>query len=98
MLSCTYGKIVIQSRMMKSLTVRLPDGLVAEIEAESEKRGISKSDVVRDRLVSPASKTARNRLSEIADLVGSVEGLPSDLSARKKPYLRSTGYGRKRSR
>jgi hypothetical protein len=37
-------------------------------------------------------------LDTIADLIGSVEGLPSDLSARKKRYLKSTGYGKKRTR
>jgi len=30
--------------------------------------------------------------------IGSVDGLPADLSAQKKRYLRSTGYGRKRPR
>lgn len=34
----------------------------------------------------------------IADLIGSVAGLPTDLSARKKHYLQVTGYGRKRHR
>ena len=33
---------------MKSLTVRLPEALVAEIEAESRQRRRSKSDVVRN--------------------------------------------------
>jgi hypothetical protein len=32
----------------------------------------------------------------ISDFIGSVVGLPADLSARKKRYLRATGYGRKR--
>ena len=31
----------------------------------------------------------------IADLIGSVERGPSDLSARKKHYLKVMGYGRK---
>ena len=35
---------------MKVLTVRLPDVLMAEIEAEARARGISKSQVVRERL------------------------------------------------
>jgi hypothetical protein len=34
----------------------------------------------------------------MADLVGSVDGLPADLSARKKAYLKTTGYGQKRGR
>ena len=38
---------------MRILTVRLPDELVAEIEAESHERQRSKSDVVRERLSRP---------------------------------------------
>jgi hypothetical protein len=38
---------------MKTLTVRLPDSLVFEIERESQSRHVSKSDVVRDRLHQP---------------------------------------------
>jgi len=48
------------------------------------------------------SLAARSRVpaapTTIADLVGSVDGLPADLSRRRKAYLRSTGYGRKRPR
>jgi Arc/MetJ-type ribon-helix-helix transcriptional regulator len=85
---------------MKSMTVRLPDGLVAQIEAESRARKLSKSDVVRERLRrSVVSKRRRaDALHAIADLVGSVDGLPADLSARKKTFLTTLGYGRKRSR
>jgi hypothetical protein len=38
---------------MKSLTIRLPDSLVAELESESRARRVSKSDVVRERLSQP---------------------------------------------
>jgi Arc/MetJ-type ribon-helix-helix transcriptional regulator len=85
---------------MKTLTVRLPETLVAEIEAESRGRKLSKSDVVRERL-SLAARPARRRQAPqdaIADLVGSVDGLPTDLSARRKEYLKATGYGQKRTR
>jgi len=85
---------------MKTLTVRLPEPLVADIEAESSGRGISKSDVIRERLqLAIGSKQQQpDALASIADLVGSVDGLPADLSTQKKLYLRSTGYGRKRPR
>jgi Arc/MetJ-type ribon-helix-helix transcriptional regulator len=86
---------------VKTLTVRLPEALVAEIEVESKARGISKSDVVRERLHGaprPAARRALRALDSIADLVGSVDGLPPDLSARRKHYLRVTGYGQKRAR
>jgi len=69
---------------MKILTVRLPDALVAEIEAEARRRMIAKSDVVRERLTRPPSKRSAAALDAIADLVGSVEGLAADLSGSKK--------------
>ena len=84
---------------MKTLTVRLPEPLVADIEAESRGRKISKSDVVRERLERPPRKRRRTAsLNAIADLIGSVDGLPADLTTRKTEYLHATGYGQKRPR
>jgi len=85
---------------MKTLTVRLPDSLVAEIEAEARERKMSKSDVVRERLQAGArpERQPTALLNSVAELFGSVDGLPPDLSARRKHHLRATGYGRKRSR
>ena len=85
---------------MKTLTVRLPEELVAQIDAESKARLVSRSDVVRDRLLAGAWPARRRtaRLDAIADLIGAVDGLPADLSARKKHHLKVSGYGRKRSR
>jgi Arc/MetJ-type ribon-helix-helix transcriptional regulator len=77
---------------MKTITVRLPEQLVKEIEMESRLRQISKSDVVRERLQFIAG-SAHHRsapLDAIADLIGSVDGLPADLSARKKTYLKAS--------
>jgi hypothetical protein len=52
----------------------------------------------RSRLgkVSRTKIARRKSFCDIADLIGAVQGLPADLSARKKYYLRTTGYGRKR--
>jgi len=84
---------------MKTLTVRLPEPLVADIEAESRGRKISKSDVVRERLeFAPRKRRRTASLNAIADLIGSVDNLPTDLTARKKQYLQETGYGQKRPR
>lgn len=84
---------------MKTLTVRLPDALAAAIEEEARRRRLSKSDVVRERLErAPVAATEPNAPAyDIADLIGCVDGLPTDVSARKKHYLR-LGYGRKRPR
>jgi Arc/MetJ-type ribon-helix-helix transcriptional regulator len=76
---------------MKSLTIRLPDSLVADIEGESRARSVSRSEVVRERLRQPtraaAAETSMRAL--IGDLIGSVrnDGLPTDLSSNKKKYL-----------
>jgi len=85
---------------MKTLTVRLPEALVADIEAESLDRKLSRSYVVRERLEVTSNRRQRRSaaLNAIADLIGSVDGLPADVSARKKLYLRSTGYGGKHHR
>ena len=83
---------------MKTLTVRLPEALVAEIEAESRGRNLSKSDVVRTERLSVSPRRRRTASLDIADLVGSVGGLPVDLSGRKKACLEASGYGRKRPR
>jgi hypothetical protein len=85
---------------MRSLTVRLPDQLVSEIEAESRERNCAKSDVVRERLQRGAGPTSSSaaRLNLIADLIGSVDGLPPDMSERRKRYLKTTAYGKKRTR
>jgi len=40
--------------VMKTLTIRLPDVLARRIEQESVARGVSKSDIVRERLNQPA--------------------------------------------
>ena len=85
---------------MKTLTVRVPEPLVTEIERESRGRRCSKSDIVRERLQRPVRPAGRQAtpFDAIVDLIGSVDGLPADLSARKKRYLKATGYGKKRAR
>jgi hypothetical protein len=84
--------------IVKSLTVRLPEPLVVELDMEARKRKISKSDIVRERLQTGSKHSRLTALAGVADLVGSVEGLPADLSSRRKRYLKTTGYGRKRPR
>jgi hypothetical protein len=61
---------------------------------------VSVSEVIRERLQRAMEfRQAKSfgALNLIDDLIGSVAGLPADLSANKKAYLRSTGYGENRS-
>ena len=81
---------------MKTIVVRVPEEVAAQIEAEARARKMSKSDIVRDRLTQTKPRVPSS-LDDIADLIGSVDGLPADLSSNHKRYLRA-GYGRKRSR
>lgn len=87
---------------MKTLTVRLPADLVGRIKGEARNRRVTQSDVVRERLEAEAphlsTKARDSALDSIADLIGAVDRLPADLSARKKHHLRSTGYGETRDR
>jgi Arc/MetJ-type ribon-helix-helix transcriptional regulator len=55
---------------MKTLTIRLPDSLVLEIERESQSRRVSKSDVVRERLRHPQRATAAG--GNMSDLIGHI--------------------------
>ncbi len=73
---------------MKTLTIRLPDTLATEIERESQTRGVSKSDVVRERLGQHQVSGSNLTIKDLAgDLIGSVSGLPADLSSNKKKHL-----------
>ena len=84
---------------MKTLSVRVSDRMAAELAAESRARKVSKSDIVRESLHNrkQPNQEVPKGYQDIADLIGSVDGLPADLSANHKRYLRA-GYGRKRSR
>ena len=88
------------TRSVKTLTVRLSDVLASEIEAESHARKVSRSDIVRERLEHGRGTSAGvhvTTLDLVRDLVGSVDGLPTDLSERVDKALKTTGYGTNRS-
>ncbi len=83
---------------MKTLSVRLPEHLAAQIEVEARERKMSKSDVVREWLSLACLRQRRSApLDTISDLIGSVDGLPADLSARKKKYLKGHRFALGRS-
>ena len=85
---------------MYVMTRQMLEQSILPLGLRSRERQISKSDIVRERLAT-AHRRARERpasIDAIADLIGSVDGLPSRLSARRKAYLKKTTYGRKRTR
>ncbi len=83
---------------MQTLVLRIPDDLARELEAEAKERHLTKSEIVRRRLVAAGSQSpgTASGFALIADLIGTVEGGPSDMSVRKKHYLKTKGYGKSR--
>jgi hypothetical protein len=85
---------------MQTLILRIPDALAAELDAEAKKCNLTKSEIARRRLVAGGSQAGSPSpgFELIADLIGTVEGGPADMSARKKDYLKAKGYGEPRHR
>lgn len=85
---------------MQTLVLRIPDDLARELDAEAKKTHLTKSEVARRRLIAAGSQShvVASGFDLIADLVGTVEGGPADMSARKKEYLKTTSYGKSRHR
>jgi hypothetical protein len=78
---------------MKTLSVRVADGLFAEIASAARARDISMSEIVRERLThgTAAAKRPKGSLwSRIEDLVIHSDSLPADLSANKA-HLKNYG-------
>lgn len=87
LLHAYYGDFV------KTLTVKVPELLFAEIESAARTRKVTKSEIVRERL--ERSETGRMSLwSRMEDLVIHDESLPTDLGTNKE-HLRH--YGKNRS-
>ena len=80
---------------MKTLTVKVTDGLFSEIASAARARNLPKSEIVRERLTHKATaKRAKGSLwSRMDDLVIQSDSLPADLSSNRA-YLKN--YGRNR--
>ena len=76
---------------MKTLTMKVPDELLAWLENEAKRVGQPKSALVRNILQQHQQCRPQSALDLAADLCGSVESGLGDL-ARNKEYLR--GFGR----
>ena len=85
---------------MKTLILRIPDDLARELDAEAKKTHLTKSEIARRRLIAAGLQDHQSNagFDLIADLIGTVEGGPADMNARKKEYLKTKGYGKTRHR
>ena len=85
---------------MQTLVLRIPDDLADDIKEEARRLNSTKSEVARARLDLGRDKAGAKGagFDLIHDLVGTDEGGPCDLSARKKYHLKSRGFGREKPR
>ena len=79
---------------MRTISLKLPDDLLAELEREAKARPVTKSAVVRKSLETALRERPRRRAASCydlaRDLAGSLSGLPRDLAHNPK-YMRGFG-------
>jgi hypothetical protein len=79
---------------MRTITLKLPDGLAARVSATVRRRGVSTSALVREALEERLGAGKGVRAGSCLDLAGDLAGVlggPADLSANAR-HLK--GYGR----
>ena len=79
---------------MRTISVKLPDELLAQLAREAKVRRVTKSSLVRESLVrdlrEEPSTTAGSCYDLAHDLAGSLKGLPKDLASNPK-YMEGFG-------
>ena len=79
---------------MRTISLKLPDRLLAQLESEAKAKQVTKSHLVRESLekaLHPPSSGGDVSCYDLArDLAGSVKGLPKDLAVNPK-YMEGFG-------
>jgi predicted transcriptional regulator len=79
---------------MQTISLKLPDDLLTELEREARTRRVTKSALVRESLEAALRKRPRRRAASChdlaRDLAGTVKGLPRDLAHNPK-YMEGFG-------
>jgi hypothetical protein len=80
--------------VMQTISLKLPDDLLAELEREAKARRVTKSVVIRESLETALRRRPPRRFASCydlaRDLAGSVKGLPRDLADNPK-YMEGFG-------
>jgi len=80
--------------IMQTISLKLPDDLLAQIESEAKARRVTKSWIIRESLekaLRPRSRSRAPSCYDLArDLAGVVKGLPADLAENSK-YMEDFG-------
>lgn len=79
---------------MQTISLKIPDDLLAELKREAKARRVTKSVLVRESLETalrrPQGRRAASCFDMARDLAGSLEGLPRDLAHNPK-YMEGFG-------
>ena len=79
---------------MRTISLKLPDDLLAQLEEQARARRVTKSSLIRESLTRVLYEQASARKASCydvaADLVGTVKGLPEDLADDPK-YMADFG-------
>jgi len=79
---------------MRTISLKLPEDLLAQLEAEAQIRRVTKSQLVRESIEAALRASPRRRRPSCydlaSDLAGSIKGLPKDL-ARNPKYMEGFG-------
>ena len=79
---------------MRTISLKLPDDLLAHLDSEANTRGVTKSQLVRESLEAALRKPAKGRgvscFDLARDLAGAIKGPPRDLAENPK-YLEGFG-------
>ncbi len=79
---------------MQTISLKLPDSLLAQLKKESRLRRMNKSELVRtalERELSPKKVKRKTSCYDLAhDLAGSIKGLPKDIATNPK-YMEGFG-------
>jgi predicted transcriptional regulator len=79
---------------MRTISLKLPDDLLAQLDREARARGTTKSVLVRESLETvlrkPSAGGAASCYDLARDLAGAVKGLPKDLADNPK-YMEDLG-------
>ena len=79
---------------MRTISLKLPEDLLADLEREAKARRVSKSALVRESVEQALRHQSRRGVASCydlaRDLAGTVKGLPRDLATNPK-YLKGFG-------
>ncbi len=75
---------------MRPVTIKMPKNLEDQLDRLARQRGVSRAVIVREALRAYAAQSTPSALDLAGELVGSLNGLPPDLSTNPR-YMQGFG-------